>query len=51
MVIFGVDNTSASHTDNRKNVFLVLGEGLTDGINDITATIIITDLFIVDNLR
>ena len=33
-VIFGVDDSQRSHTDNRKNNFLVLGEGPTDGIND-----------------
>ena len=32
-VIFGVDNSSSSHTNNWKNVFLVLGEGPTDDIN------------------
>ena len=32
-VISGVDNTSSSHADNRKNKFLVLGEGPTYGIN------------------
>ena len=32
-VIFGVDNSSSSHDDNRKNNFLVLGEGPTYGIN------------------
>ena len=32
-LIFGVDNSSSSHTDNRKNNFLVLGEGPTDDIN------------------
>ena len=32
-VIFGVDNSSSSHTDNRKNNFLVLGEGAIYGIN------------------
>ena len=26
VVIFGVGNSSSSHTDNRKNNFLVLGE-------------------------
>ena len=31
VVIFGVDNSSSSHTDNQKNNFLVLDEGLTDG--------------------
>ena len=33
VVIFVVDNSSSSHTHNRKNNFLVLGEGPTDGIN------------------
>ena len=28
VVIFGVDKISSSHTDNRKNNFLVLGEGI-----------------------
>ena len=32
--IFGVDNSSLSHADNRKNKFLVLVEGVTDDIND-----------------
>ena len=32
VVIFGVDNSSSSHTDNKKN-FLVLGDGPTDGTN------------------
>ena len=36
VVIFGVDNSSSSHTDNRKNNFLVLVEGQADGINDTT---------------
>ena len=36
VVILGVDNSSSSHTDNRKNNFLVLSEGPTDGINDST---------------
>ena len=35
LAVLGVDNnSSSSHTDNRKNSFLVLGEGSTDGIND-----------------
>ena len=34
VVIFGVDNSSSSHTDNKKNNLLVLGEGLINGIND-----------------
>ena len=33
VVIFGVDNSSSSHSDNRGNNFLVLGEGDTFGIN------------------
>ena len=33
IVIFRVDNSSSSHAYNRKNNFLVLGEGLTDDIN------------------
>ena len=33
VLIFGVDNSSLSHADNHKNKFLVLGEGLTFGIN------------------
>ena len=33
VVIFGVDSSSSSHTDNCKNDFLVLGEGDTFGIN------------------
>ena len=35
-VIFGVDNTSSSYTDNWKDRFLVLWEGPTDCINDCT---------------
>ena len=33
VIIFGVDNSSSSHADNRKNNFLVLGEGDAFGIN------------------
>ena len=33
VVIFGVDNSSSSHTDNKKNGFLILGDGPTFGIN------------------
>ena len=33
IIIFGVDNSSSSHSDNRKNDFLMLGELLTYGIN------------------
>ena len=31
--MFGVGNSSLSHTDNRKNNFELLGEGPTDDIN------------------
>ena len=34
VVIFGADHSSSSHTDNRKDNFLVLGKGPTQGIND-----------------
>ena len=33
VTIFGVDNSSSSHTDNLKNVFLTLGKKDTFGIN------------------
>ena len=33
VIIFGVDNSSSSHTDNLKNDFLILGEGPTFGIS------------------
>ena len=33
VTIFGVDNSSSSHSDNRKNNCLILGEGPTYGIN------------------
>ena len=33
VAIFDVDNSSSSHADNRKNYFLVLGQGPTYGIN------------------
>ena len=36
LVIFVIDNSSSSQTDNQKNNFLVLDEEQTDGINDIT---------------
>ena len=36
IVNFGFDGRSSSHTDNRKNNFLVIGEGPHDGINDST---------------
>ena len=34
-IIFGVDNSSSSHSDNCKNNFLILGEGPTYCINGI----------------
>ena len=33
IIIFGVDNSSSSHSDNHKKNFLILGEGTTYGIN------------------
>ena len=33
VIIFRVDDSSSAHTDNRKNDFLILGEGTTLGIN------------------
>ena len=33
VIIFGVDNSSWPHIDNRKNEFLVLGEVPTEGFN------------------
>ena len=33
VVIFRVDDSLSSHSDNLKNDFLVLGEGKTSGIN------------------
>ena len=33
VIIFGIDNSSLSYTDNLKNDFLILGEGNTFGIN------------------
>ena len=33
VVIFGFDNSSLSHSDNHKNNFLILREGLTSNIN------------------
>ena len=33
VIIFGVDNSSSSHSDNRTNYFSILGEGSTHGIN------------------
>ena len=33
VIIFGVHNSSSSHTGNLKNDFLILGDGPTLGIN------------------
>ena len=33
VIIFGFENSSSSHSDNRKNKFLILGEDITYGIN------------------
>ena len=38
IVIFGADNSSSRHSDNRKN-FLVIGHGTTDVINNSVATV------------
>ena len=34
VIIFGIDNSSSSHADNRKKNVLVLGESPTYGINE-----------------
>ena len=34
VIIFGVDNSSSSHSDNRKNNFLILGESPTYGFKE-----------------
>ena len=34
VIIFGADNISWTHSENRKNKFLILGEGQTYGINE-----------------
>ena len=34
VMIFGVDNSSSFHSDNRKDIFLILGKDATFGIND-----------------
>ena len=33
VIIFGVDNSSSSHSDNHKKDFLIAGECLTNSIN------------------
>ena len=42
-VIFGKNNSSSKHTDNRKKDILVLGERLSDGLDDSTVTAEIKD--------
>ena len=39
VIIFGIDNSSSSHTDNPKNNFLVLGEGPTEGFSGSVGTV------------
>ena len=38
-VIFGVNNSLSSHTENQTNKFLTRGEELTDGINGSTGSV------------
>ena len=37
-IIFGVDMCSSVHIDNKKNVFLILGEDPAQGLDDTTLT-------------
>ena len=39
VVIFSIDNSSSSHTNNQKSNFVLLGEGSTDVINDSTGVV------------
>ena len=39
VVIFGIDNTSSSHTDNQKNKFLVIGGGTTKSLDYSISTV------------
>ena len=39
IVIFGIDNTSSSHTDNQKNKFLVIGGGTTKSLDYSISTV------------
>ena len=39
VIISGVDNTSSSHTHNRKDKFLALDERPTDAINNSTGAV------------
>ena len=38
VLVFGVDNSSSVHIDNKKKYILVLGEGPTQGLDDTTTT-------------
>ena len=38
VIIFGVDNSSSVHIDNKKKYILVLGKGPTQGVDDTTVT-------------
>ena len=38
VIIFAVDNSSSTHTDNRKKYIPVVGEGPTDRLDDTTIT-------------
>ena len=38
VIVFGVDNSSSVDIDNKKKDVLVLGEGLTQGLDDTTIT-------------
>ena len=41
-MIFGVDSNSLVHTDNNKIYILVLGTGITQGLDDATITAAVT---------
>ena len=38
VIIFGVDNSSSAHADNRKKDILILNKGRTQGLDDATLT-------------
>ena len=38
IIIFGADMSSYVHVDNKKKNILILGEGLTQGVDDTTLT-------------
>ena len=50
-IIFGVDHSSSSHTDNCKNDFLILGEGPYHGVNDSASTVEKKFCIILQNLK